>query len=392
MRDMRKNWISYTAFLFWVMALAAPAASKNRFETPSVEIKRVPNGGIQPEVAVDSRGVVHLIYFKGNPAAGDLYYSRSVDGSTFSAPIRVNSVPGTAIASGNIRGGRIAAGKSGRVYVTWNGSQTAAMGNAGRAPMLYTRLNGAGTAFEPERNLIHSGYGVDGGGAVAADAAGRVYVFWHAPTSGSEGESARRVWVARSEDEGKTFEPERIAWNEPTGACGCCSLDAATDAAGRIYVLFRSAREMVHRDMYLLESRDHGHTFTGSDISRWNVGYCVMSAESFAAGKNGTFAAWESEKQVYFARIDPAADAVLSAKAVSGATGQKYPALAEGKADFLLVSWTEGMGWKRGGSLHWKVFDRSGEEAGTAGSADGVPAWSVVAAYPKRDGGFMVLY
>jgi len=352
----------------------------------------VPGGGIQPEIALDNQGVVHLIYFKGDPAAGDLYYCRSRDGNTFSAPIRVNSVSGTAIAIGNIRGGRIATGKNGRVYVTWNGSQTAAKGNGGRAPMLYTRLNDTGTAFEPERNLIHSAYGVDGGGAAAADSSGRVYVFWHAPIPGSEGEAARRVWVARSEDGGKNFEPEQIAWNKPTGACACCSLDAAADASGRIYVLFRSARESVHRDMYLLESRDHGRTFVGSDIGRWNVGYCVMSAESFARGTAGMFAAWESEKQVYFGRINRSADGVLTARPVSDATGQKYPALAESKSGFVLVSWTEGMGWNRGGSLHWKVFDPSGEQTGTTGAVGGVPPWSLVAGYPKQDGTFAVLY
>ena len=59
--------------------------------------------------------------------------------------------------------------------------------------MLFTRLNDSGTAFEPERNLIQKAYGLDGGGTLAADDQGHVYVFWHAPIPGTTGEQNRRV-------------------------------------------------------------------------------------------------------------------------------------------------------------------------------------------------------
>jgi hypothetical protein len=130
-----------------------------------VELRRVPDGGIQPQVAIDEHGTVHLVYFKGDPSNGDLFYATSKDGTTFSSPIRVNSVPGSAIAIGNIRGARIANGRQGNIYVVWNGS--AKMGNPseGRSPMLFSRLNEAHTSFEPERDLIHSarGWGRDCG-------------------------------------------------------------------------------------------------------------------------------------------------------------------------------------------------------------------------------------
>ena len=122
--------------------------------------------------------------------------------------------------------------------------------------------------------MIHSAYGLDGGGGIAADEAGRVFVFWHAPVPGGDGEQSRRVWMARSRDDRETFEPERVAWPEPTGACGCCSLNAFADPSGRLFVLFRSAHEIVHRDMYLLRSDDNGNTFTG-----WNISPSLPSPE-----------------------------------------------------------------------------------------------------------------
>lgn len=367
------------------------AAFSRSIAEPTVEVKRVPNGGIQPQVATDENGTVHLVYFTGDPSQGDLFYAWSKDGESFSDPIRVNSVPGSAVAIGNIRGARIAIGRRGNVYVVWNGS--AKLGNPalGRSPMLFSRLNKTRAAFEPEQNLIHAAYGIDGGGGIAADQQGRVYVFWHAPIPGKRGEEFRRVWIARSEDDGRSFEPERIAWDQPTGACGCCSLNAFADPVGRIYVLFRSAQTMIHRDMYLLESTDHGSTFRGSGISKWNVGYCVMSSEAFATGPVATFVAWETEKQVHFGSINTTATTASDSAVSQDPANQKYPSLALNPKGLLLVAWTEGMGWKRGGSVHWQVFD-NGERVGDAGSADGVPAWSLIAAFPRRNGNFVVLY
>ena len=118
-------------------------------ESATVTLVRVPNGGIQPEAVIDASRTLHLLYFAGAPAAGDLFYVTSRDfGHTFSTPIRVNSQPGSAIATGTIRGGHLAIGRSGRVYVTWNGSDAAqprGVSNPadGRptSPFLYTRSN-----------------------------------------------------------------------------------------------------------------------------------------------------------------------------------------------------------------------------------------------------------
>lgn len=381
----RRFWIA-----LFLCSFAASAGSSASSLQPAVELRRVPDGGIQPQVAVDSNGTVHLVYFKGDPAEGDLFYVRSKDGENFSAPIRVNSVAGTAVAVGNIRGARIAVGRNGNVFVVWNGS--AKLGNPalGRSPMLFSRLDRSRSAFEPERNLIHAAYGIDGGGAVAADRQGRVYVFWHAPIPGQQGEQSRRVWMSRSDNDGDSFAPERIAWDRATGACGCCSLNAYADPAGRIFVLFRSATQMVHRDMYLLESTDHGLNFKGSDVSPWNVAYCVMSSEAFTADRTGTFAAWETQKEVHFGRVD-IANASVADHVVSNGTNEKYPSLALNRAGLLLVSWTENMGWKRGGSVHWQIFI-DGKAAGSPGEATGVPPWSLVASYARPDGTFVVMY
>src|SRR5262249_35499462 len=150
----------------------------------------------------------------------DVFYVRQRPGeTTFSKPLRVNTHSGNVTATGTIRGAQMALGKKSRVHVAWNG-QAPKDGSYMQAPMFYTRLNDTGTAFEPERDVITSARGLDGGGSVAADAQGNVYVMWHAPKPGStNGESDRAVFVAHSADDGQTFAPEKLANSRPTGAC-----------------------------------------------------------------------------------------------------------------------------------------------------------------------------
>src|SRR6266540_2303993 len=103
--------------------------------SPTVTHLRVPHGGIQPQSATDRGGMVHLVYFSGEPAHGNIFYVRSTDaGATFSDPIPVNSIGDSAIATGTVRGAQIAVGGAGRVHVAWNGSQSSAPGST---PMFY---------------------------------------------------------------------------------------------------------------------------------------------------------------------------------------------------------------------------------------------------------------
>lgn len=119
-------------------------------------------------------------------------------------------------------------------------------------PMLYARSNLAGTAFEPQRNLMAHTTNLDGGGAIAADHTGGVYVAWHANALGEDGEEARRVWLARSFDDGVSFEPERPVSDPSTGVCGCCALRMVVSRRGDLHLLYRSATRTTQRDTYAL--------------------------------------------------------------------------------------------------------------------------------------------
>jgi hypothetical protein len=349
----------------------------------------VPEGGLQPQAAVDERGGLHLVYFSGDPKNGDVYYR----GPAAAHSLRVNSEPGSAIALGTIRGAQLALGKGGRVHVAWNGSAAAQppgpvnpdSGKPGQ-PMLYSRLNEEGTGFEPQRNLMLHSFGLDGGGSVAADGAGGVFVAWHgigeSEAVGKQGEARRAVWLTRSTDGGHTFAREAKAWPEATGACGCCGMKIFADTEGSVSVLYRSATEGVHRDIYLLRSKDRGKTFQGRLMGKWEINACPMSSMDIASNGRRTVGAWENGGQVYWASLE--GGTVVAAPGEG--KGQKHPRVAVDARGSVLLVWTQGTGWQKGGRLAWQLYAPSGRPEAEVRDGGEIPAWSFAAAVALPDG------
>jgi len=389
------------------VALTGSAAESTDGSGGRVHLLRTPEGGLQPQATVEDSGILHLVYYSGEAHQGNLHYARSVDGgASFSSAIRVNSQPGSAIATGTIRGAQIAIGGAGRVHIAWNGSGQAEpngplnpdSGKPG-APMLYSRVNEGGDAFEPQFNVMHHSFGLDGGGSIAADRFGNVYVAWHgigefeAKGTGQEGEARREVWIAKSQDAGASFPAERKAWQRPTGACGCCGMKIFADSRGNVAALYRSATESVHRDIYLMTSTDQGRKFQGTLLHKWDVNACPMSSMDIAGNGKILAGAWETGGQVYWARLDCEGHSASEPVAAPGdGKGRKHPRLAVNQNGEILLVWTEGTGWQKGGSLAWQMYDPSGRPTAIRGQQPGIPTWSFAAAIARKDNGFSILY
>ena len=386
------------ASLALLLALSAFPSNAQEFSSSErVRVIRTPEGGIQPQAVIDEKGVIHLIYFAGEPARGDLFAaSRLRPGKEhFQPSIRVNSEAGSAVAVGTIRGGQLALGKEGRVHVAWNGTTAARPSDpSGGSPMLYARSNETRTTFEPQRNLMQRTSGLDGGGTIAADEDGHVYVAWHGRTEDAPvGEAGRRMWVTRSIDDGAMFTPEEPAFARPTGACGCCGTRKPADRRGTVYMLYRAATEGVDRDIYLLSSDDHGQHFRGVSIHPWRVNMCPMSSASLSETSRDVLAAWETRGEVYFCRTNPkTGETALAVSPSSGDSKRKHPAAAgNGRGEIILV-WAEGTGWQKGGALVWQVFDGSGRASDLKGRIDdGIQVWGLATVVARPDQGFTII-
>jgi hypothetical protein len=352
-----------------------------------VAVVALPHGAIQPQAVVDTNDVVHMVFFSGEPAGGDLYYVKLAgDGRRLSQPIRVNSIEGSALATGSVRGAQLSLGRNGIIHVAWHGSKPVTQGSPSDVPMWYARSLD-GKRFEAQRSLSGRSKNLDGG-SVAADRLGHVAILWHA--MGVEaGESHRTVYIAKSADDGATFSAETPATDAPVGACGCCGMRALFDRNGALHVLYRLATDEKRRDTAWLMIRGAAAR-APVRVHPWEIQTCPMSTYALAEMNDGLIAAWETAQQVYSASLNPSTGTVGPVSALPGAGSRKHPTIAVNTSGEKLIAWTEGTAWNRGGTAAWRLTDRNGKEIGISQDAGPVPVWGLVSAVALHDGSFVV--
>jgi hypothetical protein len=358
------------------------------FARADVAIVRVPDGGIEPQAAIDTAGMIHLIYFKGPDGKGDVFYTTTTDGKSFAEAVRVNSQAGSAMAIGAVRGAQLALGRNGRVHVAWMGSNTAepkAPGNA--TPMLYARSDSKG-GFEPQRNVISKYVGLDGGGSIAADGDGHVYIAWHAPATPKAGEADRHVWITRSINDGATFAPEELAAGQ--GVCACCSLRIIAAENGKVFGLFRQAKEKVNRGTVFFGSGFVNKFAFEDELAPAHSSSCIMSTFALAETKDHHVVAYETAGEIFLELIPK----VGVRRPVVTSVGQgKHPSISINAAGEILVARAVGTSWGKGGSIAYQVFDAAGKAIeGQSGEAKDLPVWSYPTAVARADGSFVAIY
>ena len=89
-------------------------------------------------------------------------------------------------------------------------------------------------------------------------------------------------------------------------------------------------------------------------------------------------------------RVDPKTGKVSSP--VSPDVKGKHPVAVGNAAGEVLLAWTEGTGWGKGGAVAWQLYDSEGDTLSEKGRVDGVPTWSLVAAVAKTDGSFVIIF
>jgi hypothetical protein len=183
------------------------------------------------------------------------------------------------------------------------------------------------------------------------------------------------------------------ALESPTGACGCCGTKALVDRRGTVYIMYRAAKGNVERDMMLATSRDRAGPFQAVSLQPWPVNMCPMSSESLFETPSGVLAAWETQGKVAFSRIDP--QSLVASRLISppDSGNRKHPAVAENADGLTILVWAEDTGWERGGSLNWRIFDRSGQPTSEVGRVtDGIPVWGLPAVVALPDRRFVVFH
>jgi hypothetical protein len=215
---------------------SATSNDEGRHFTPPVKIgeEGVMALGMRrgPRVAATARSVaVAAICGKqGGGRDGDVLVWRSADGGkTWSSPVRVNRVTGSA------REGLhdLTASADGRLYCVWNDLRDGKI-------KVYGALSDDGGATWGDDRLVYAS--PEGEicpccqPSATFDAQGRLYVIWRNSLGG-----ARDMYITTSADGGRSFDPARKL-GHGTWALNTCPMDGgglAVDADGKVHTVWR---------------------------------------------------------------------------------------------------------------------------------------------------------
>jgi hypothetical protein len=103
-----------------------------------------------------------------------------------------------------------------------------------------------------------------------------------------------------------------------------------------------------------------------------------MSTMALVEGPNGVVGGWDTDGQIYFAKVKPGTEVTKPQSIPGPGKAQKHPALAITARGEMILVWTEGTGWQKGGALAWHVFDKAGKATEKKGRRErGIPVWGL---------------
>jgi hypothetical protein len=274
------------------LAVLALSLASMAIAGDAVELARgvSPQQPQQPQVAVDSKGAIHVIF----GVSDSIFYRRSDDaGKTFTDPILLAQV--NAMSLGMRRGPRIAVTGSAICVTAIGGKQ-----GKGRDGDLLSLVSTDGGKTWSEPVIVND----------TADAAREGL---HAMASGPKNSlccvwldlrtKASEVMASTSTDGGKTWSKNTTVYRSPDGSvCECCHPSVAIDPKGGVVVQWRNSLSGA-RDLYVASSGDGGKTFgdaTKLDKVTWPLDGCPMDGGAVATLTDGSFASvWRREKSVF---------------------------------------------------------------------------------------------
>ncbi len=310
---------------------------------------------------------------------GDVMLARfDNEGATSSSSVRVNQQAGAATAW---RGDPPSVAVTDRaVYVLWT-ARIEAQGKSG-TDLYFSASHDQGRSFSaPVKVNDDKTAGAHGMHSLAVDKNGRIYVAWlderniqmpkpSAEAGGHHMESNRELFVADSNDGGKTFSANRkVAEN----ACPCCKTALALAPDGTLYASWRQVLPGDFRHIAVASSNDSAASFSAPVIvsdDKWVLHGCPVSGSSLSVDTKGTlrvvwFAAGEGEAPgLYTAESNDKGRTFSSRALLMQETVKGTPALATAN-DRAVAIWQ---------GLESQRTETKVRELGSAGAAVSVAA------------------
>jgi hypothetical protein len=264
-------------------------------------------------------------------------------GASFSAPVRVNPRAEEIETNGEGRP-KLALGPRGEVYVSWTKKTGPYAGD-----IRFSRSLDGGAAFEPAITVndddLDAGQRFD---ALAVDEGGDVYLAWvdkrdrEAARSRDEEYRGAAVYYTLSTDRGASFAPNRRVAHH---ACECCRLAVAAAPGGGVAVVWRHVFAPSIRDhAFTLLGPEGAGPVQRASHEGWEIDACPHHGPGLVpaagAGYHMTwFTAADARPRIYYGRFDPPSGETRNLREMAGARAS-HPQVAR-SGDRVVVAWKE---------------------------------------------------
>ncbi|MFC1761801.1 hypothetical protein ACFL6U_06945 [Planctomycetota bacterium] len=210
-----------------------------------------------PAIAVDDLGIIHVVWedYRDNPKLGNIYYSKSTNrGESFGADVMVDDPP--TITSDQVNPA-LTVDTQGIIHVVWEDYRdNPAMGN-----IYYAKSSDGGDHFGPDVmvDAIFTHTTVQRYPDIAVGSDGTIHVVWEDyrdnPILGS-------IYYANSSDGGRSFSKDIMIGDAITPTSHQILPTIAVDDNGIVYVAWEDYRDHPdHGSVYYCMSTDNGETF-----------------------------------------------------------------------------------------------------------------------------------
>jgi hypothetical protein len=290
--------------LFCLVLLLIPALASSETSFP----------GRQPVIATNGT-IVGLVMGRDD----GVYFARSSDGGrTFSEPVRV-ARPAT-LALGLRRGPRIAMAAGAIVITAIVGER----GGGADGDLVAWRSTDEGRTWSSGIRVNDAiGSAREGLHDLAAGGPNLLAVAWLDLRS-----KGTRIYTAISQDGGRTWSANRLAYESPTGSvCQCCHPSVAINADGELAVMFRNeirsapadaaSDALPVRDMYLARAAREGAFAPAVKLGRgsWPLAACPMDGGDVAFDPKGEpVTIWRRDAEIFLARPGQAEQRMAAGK------------------------------------------------------------------------------
>jgi len=342
-----------------------------------------------PKMQQNASGTMVVCYLERNGSTSQIFTTVSKDaGATWSAPSKANTVATKIL--GYQRQPRTAISNDGTLHMVWTDQRPSST----QVATYYSKSIDDGatwtmrTVISDTNDTRYQDFSY-----VAVDDMNNVYITYLSSLKGTS-DGYEHVFMRLSKDAGATWTAERRVDAFPLGgACECCQQQLRVTADGHVYVVFRSNIKN-RRDVWLARSMDQGMTFEEPILIQsqpWTIPMCPTSGPSIVLDSyENAHISWQDSRDavqqsvVYYAKLPFMSSTTptnidLSSKVVDTGTwpeiavrpdggivsvvyesrsGSQYALSTDGGVTFQCTDLTDQLGFKESLSIVWSSAGR----------------------------------